>query len=297
MDWPETGQNKSAVHSWLLVLTLAALVTSPIAGSSVDVAYAGSLVTPMEGTIGPGFMHACACTYHGEGKGSVALFRLIAGGLRNPDVFISADPSLLTNLLRPKSGPPLISWYATFATTHLVLGYSPKSRFAALFARAARGDISLAVLLKTPGLHIGRTDPRLDPKGYRTLSAIRSLSRHFHDAALARLPVSPQMAGQIFPEEDLLVRLEDGDLDAAFLYSTESQSRHIPALELPADSDTKFAYAVTTLESAANKAGATAFVHFILQGPGRMALQQAGLSFTTPVVTGNRRDAAAAIGS
>jgi molybdate/tungstate transport system substrate-binding protein len=285
------------MHSWLLLLTLAAVVTSPIAGSSVDVAYAGSLVTPMESKIGPTFAQACACTYHGEGKGSVELVRLIAGGLRNPDVFISADPSLLTGLLRPKAGPALISWYATFASTHLVIGYSPKSRFAPLFARASRGEISLAALLETRDLRIGRTDPRLDPKGSRTLLAIRRLSRHFRDAALLSLAESPQMADQIFPEEDLLVRLESGDLDAAFLYATESQSRQIPALALPPDSDVTVTYAITTLQRSANRPGAAAFVRFILEGPGRPVLQQSGLVFSRPNVTGSRRDATAVMGA
>lgn len=274
-------------------MALAVALTSPVAGSSVDVAYAGSLVTPMERTIGPAFMRSCTCTYHGEGKGSVALTNLIASGLRDPDVFISADPRLLESLLRPKDRSPLISWYATFGRARIVLGYSPQSHFAPYFARAARGELSIAALLKTKGLRIGRTDPRLDPKGYRSLLVLRRLSRHFHDTALATILESPTAGGQVFPEEDLLVRLESGDLDVAFLYSTESQSRHIPALEFPLDSNVEVDYAVTILDHAPNKRGGAVFVHFILKGPGRAALQQAGLSLIEPVIKGNARAAAA----
>jgi len=279
----------------VLLLTLAAAVTSQVPGSSVDVAYAGSLVTSMERSIGPAFMRSCGCTYHGEGKGSVALANLIASGLKNPDVFVSANPRLLDGLLHPKTSAPLIRWYATFGAARVVIGYSTKSRFGALFARAARGEITLADVLETPGLRIGRTDPQLDPKASLTLLAMQRLSRHFHDAALLNLVAPAQNAGQIFPEEDLLVRLESGDLDVAFLYSTESQSRHIPALELPADSSVKVDYALTILDHASNKPGAAAFVRFILTGPGARMLQQAGLTLIKPVIEGDSHAAAAVI--
>lgn len=288
----QRGAKESGVRAASALLALAVALTSSIAGSSVDVAYAGSLVTPMESTIGAAFMRSCSCTYHGEGKGSVALTNLIVSGLRNPDVFISADPRLLEGLLSAKAHPPLISWYARFGRARMVLGYSPRSHFAPYFARAARGELSIAAVLKTRGLRIGRTDPKLDPKGYRSVLVMRRLSRHFHDAALSMLLESPKAAGQVFPEEDLLVRLESGDLDVAFLYSTESESRHIPALEFPLDSNVGVDYAITVLDHAPNKLGAAAFVRFILKGPGRSALQQAGLSLFKPVIRGDARAAA-----
>ncbi|MBV8727106.1 MAG: substrate-binding domain-containing protein [Candidatus Eremiobacteraeota bacterium] len=274
----------------LLSLLLAA--TSPIAGSSVNVAYAGSLVTPMERTIGPQFMQFCSCTYNGEGRGSAALVHLIASGLRHPDVFISADPALMEQLLHPRSGRPLISWYAIFARSPIVLGYSQKSAFGSTIARTAAGRMSIASLLETPHLRIGRTDPSIDPKGARTLEDIAQLSRSSGDPALLK---AVQDSGP-FPEEDLLVRLESGDLDVAFLYAVEARSRTVPSLELPSYANGGAVYAVTVLNEATNKPGADAFARFITSGAGKGKLAEAGLDSYRPSIRGNAREALRALG-
>ena len=265
----------------LLALLLAA--NASIAGTSVNVAYAGSLVTVMERSIAPEFIRSCSCSYYGEGRGSKALLHLILGGVRHPDVFISADPPLMLQLLHPRSSRPLIRWYAIFARSRLVLGYSRRSSFATLLLRAARGRISVAQLLKTPHLRIGRTDPQLDPKGAKTLQAVASLSRSRHDPALLRAVRNAAP----FPEEDLLVRLESGDLDVAFLYSVEAHSRRLPALELPRNANGGAEYAVTQLNAAADKATASAFIRFILFGEGKKTLQRAGLAFVGPIFKGH----------
>ena len=276
----------------LILMLLLLAVAPPIAGSSVDVAYAGSLVTPMENSVGPLFMRSCSCTYNGEGRGSGALVHLIGSGLRHPDVFISADPTLMEQLLHPSTGAPLISWYAIFGHSPIVLGYSQKSTFATTIQRAARGQMSLAALLETPNIRIGRTDPQIDPKGARTLADIEQLSRVLHDAA----PLRAVQSAAVFPEEDLLVRLETGDLDVAFLYSVEARSRHIPALALPRGANDGAQYAITVLDQAANKAGASAFARFMLSGGGKAALEKAGLDFDQPVIKGDAREALSIIG-
>ena len=290
MTWRPKKRKEPAMRMLLLTLFLAA--TSPIAGSSVDVAYAASLVTPMERTIGPQFMQFCSCTYNGEGRGSAALVHLIASGLRHPDVFISADPALMEQLLHPRAGPPLISWYAIFARSPIVLGYSQRSAFASTIARAAGGRMSIASLLETPHLRIGRTDPSIDPKGARTLEDVTRLSRSSNDPALLKVV---QDAGP-FPEEDLLVRLESGDLDVAFLYAVEARSRNVPSLELPANASAGAVYAVTVLSQAANKSGAAAFARFITSGPGKALLAEGGLDSYPPVIKGDRREALRALG-
>ena len=249
-----------------LAAVLALLALYGVSAPAVNVAYAGSLVTPMEREVGPAFMRACACTYQGEGKGSVALANLIESGIKNPDVFISADTKLMDRLAA--SPKHLIRTYTVFAKASLVLGYSTKSPFAARFARVAAGKLSMRALLETPGLRVGRTDPKLDPKGART------------NHALAAMDVSPAHS-LVFPEEDLLVRLEAGDLDAAFLYSTESRSRKIPALDLPsaATKGHEVLYSIAVLATAPNPSGGQLFMDFVLNGPGRELLKRAGLFY------------------
>ena len=274
------------MRSAVLALLLAA--NASIAGTSVSVAYAGSLVTPMERSIAPQFIRSCSCAYYGEGRGSGALVHLIVAGLRHPDVFISADPALMHDLLRPRTGQPLISWYATFAHSRLVLGYSRRSSFTTKILHAARKGISVAQLLKTPHLRIGRTDPRIDPKGAKTLEDVTKMSRSLHDPALLKAVRSAAP----LPEEDLLVRLESGDVDVAFLYSVEARSRNVPAIELPRNANAGARYAVTQLKGATNKPTASAFIRFIISGLGKRAFERMGLDFVGPSIFGDRRAAA-----
>ncbi len=285
------GELEKRLAMRILLLAMLLGANSSLAGNSLNIAYAGSLVTPMERSVGPHFARLCACTYYGEGRGSKALVHLIAAGLRHPDVFISADPAQMQQLLRPSTGAPLISWYATFGRSRLVLGYSKKSTLASTIQRVTRGELSVAALLKTPHIRIGRTDPQIDPKGARTLQDVAAISRPSHDAAL--LPAVESAAP--LPEEDLLLRLESGDLDVAFLYSVEAQSRNVPSLELPRNANAGAAYAVAVLDRAANKDMASAFVRFILSGAGKTILAQSGLQFFCPTIEGDKRKALLAL--
>ncbi|MEO6913305.1 MAG: extracellular solute-binding protein [Candidatus Baltobacteraceae bacterium] len=252
---------------------LSALTPAPI-GGTLNVVYAGSLVTPMEGPISSAFTRSSGATFLGEGKGSVALSHLIEDGVRNPDVFISADPKVLDDLIARK----FITSYTIFGSSPMTIGYSPKSRFATSFEAAARGERSLLDVLSTPGLRIGRTDPQLDPKGTRSIRALTLLAnQQGRPQAAAQILGPNDNPAQVFPEEALLVRLESGDVDAAFLYSTEASARHIPAIVLRGDAGA--VYAIAILKTAQHRKAADAFVQFLLHDEGKHILEQAGIEY------------------
>jgi molybdate/tungstate transport system substrate-binding protein len=292
--------------------SLAAATLQPArAASSIEVLYAGSLVTVMERAIVPAAAQR-GLDVRAEGKGSVALANLIRSGLRSPDVFISADPAVIAGLMGASNGN-LVAWYVTFATTRLVIGYAPSSPFAHMFVDVQRGNKRLVDALLEPGLRLGRTDPALDPKGYRTIFAAQLLERDAGYAGFAaRLLGDDRNAAQILPEETLLARLEGGDLDAAFLYATESSARRLPAVELPKsanlgdpgqariyagvrvtiDGVTRVGapaiYALTIPSVAKNSSGAEAFVSFILSRDGHELLARSGVTVTPPMLAGER---------
>lgn len=251
------------------VLLAAAIALIPASAPTVSVAYAASLVAPMEGAIARALLARTGVRFAGEAKGSRALANLIRAGLRTPDVFISAEPKLLAGLAPS---------YTIFGSARMVIGYSAKSPHAALFSQAARGRISLLKALLSPGVRLGRTDPRLDPKGARTIRAAQLLGRHFHDAGAAQqlLRNSPQ-----FPEEDLTVRVETGELDAGFFYSIETKPLGLSVIELPADANlaNEIAFAVAILPKAAHPQAARTFVDFLLHGQGKTILEDAGLRY------------------
>ncbi|MDQ6824461.1 MAG: extracellular solute-binding protein [Candidatus Eremiobacteraeota bacterium] len=298
--------------SLLLVTIFCATGLNAVAAAKpvVSVAYAGSLVTVMERSLGPAFADL-GYEFRGEGKGSFALGTFIRERLRNPDVFISADTVVFDELLRAPQ--QLVKWYVSFASARLVLGYSPKSRFAGSLKEAAVHSRSIPSVLEQAGLRIGRTDPSIDPKGYRTIIAMRLAEQYYHAPNFAKKILGDvDNAAQIFPEEQLLVRLESGDLDVAFLYSTESAARHIPSIELPAAVNlgdarlsgnyakasvrvadtvrpgTPIVYALTVPERALNRQGAIAFVRFLFSEHGKRFLGSSGLQFIRPQFAGQR---------
>jgi molybdate/tungstate transport system substrate-binding protein len=163
-----------------------------------------------------------------------------------------------------------------------VLAYSPKSPHAPLFARAAKGGISLAAVLSSPGMRIGRTDPAIDPKGARTVRAVQLLGRYYHQPDFARklLESAPS-----FPEEDLAVRVQTGELDAGFFYSIETAPMGLPAIELPAGTNlaNEIAFGVAILPNAPDPQNAQSFLNFVLYGRGKSILESAGLHYFKPL--------------
>src|SRR5258708_11962482 len=148
-------------------------------GGTVQVLYAGSLGAVLEKSAGPEFEKSSGFTYQGEGQGSLGAAKMISDGLRSPDVFISADAAVNDKVLMTPD-KKLTDWYLTFASSAMVLGFNPKSKFNSIFEQVQAGKVPWYEALKTPGLKLGRTDPNLDPKGYRTLFLFHLAESYYH---------------------------------------------------------------------------------------------------------------------
>ncbi len=270
-----------------LALLTGSVLTASAAGD-VRVLYAGSLVHLMEHGVGPAFDKTTGDHFQGFAGGSTGLANQIKGKLRQGDVFISANPKVNAALTGAANGD-WVSWFVSFAQSPLVLGYNPASRFAADFKSKPWVEV-----LSEQGIRIGRTDPKLDPKGALTLELMRRAEAADHLPGLANKVLgAPENPSQVLPEETLVGRLQSGQLDVGFFYSTETADAKIPAVTLPAEIAPKAVYTVTILHGAANPAGAGQFVSFLLGAEGQVLLKQHGLSLLTPALTGNANDAPA----
>jgi molybdate/tungstate transport system substrate-binding protein len=240
------------------------------------VLYAGSLISLMEHDLGPAFSHAKGFGYEGFAAGSTELVSQIKGGVRRGDVFISASPKA-DRALQGSANGSRVRWYATFATSPLVLGYNPHSRFAAQL----RSKPWYRVITER-GIRVGRTDPKLDPKGKLTVEAVDKAAAALHKprlkAVLARF--------QVFPEEDLVGRLEAGQLDAGFFYSVEAAAQHVPTVSL-APVKPKATYTITILSGTPNARGARAFIAYFLGPHGKSILTRNRMHLLAPHVTGD----------
>ncbi len=251
-------------------------------GGSVAVLYAGSLVNLMEHDLGPGFDSATPYHFQGFAGGSLALANQISGKLRRADVFISAVPQVNSNLMGPDHGD-WVRWYLTFAEAPLVIGYNPNSRFAAALKSKPWYEV-----MTEPGFRLGRTDPKLDPKGALTIKLVQQAADYYHQPGLAeRILGSSENPAQVFPEETLVGRLQAGQLDAGFFYSNEAAEAHIPDITPPDAIMLRASYTVTVLRDAPNAPGGTAFVQFLLSSQGQAILKRHGLTLLQPTLSGD----------
>jgi len=158
-----------------------------------------------------------------EAYGSRHAAQLVDEGQRDPDVLALADTALFDD---PLSAP----WYATFAGNAVVLAYNPETDRG---QRVADADQWYEPLLSS-SVRLGRTDPDLDPLGYRTLLALE-LADEYYDVSSLRERVIGD--GQVYPETQLLTQFETGSIDGAFVYRNMAVEREYPFVELPDEVD------------------------------------------------------------
>ncbi|MEY9887760.1 molybdate/tungstate transport system substrate-binding protein [Catenulispora sp. MAP12-49] len=237
------------------------------ASGPVKVAYAASLANLMEHDLGPAYDKATGGDFQGDAAGSTQLVTEIKGKVKQADVFISASTDANTGLTGDANGG-WESWYATFGTAPLVIAYNPNSKFAADIKSKPWNQV-----ITEAGFKMGSTDPKLDPKGKLAAQALTK----------DNIPAS---AVQVFPEEQLVGRLQSGQLDAGFFYSSEAAELNIPTVEL-GDIKLQATYTVSVLNKAPDADSGIAFVQYLLSDAGKAFMTKHGLQLQPVKVTGD----------
>jgi molybdate/tungstate transport system substrate-binding protein len=277
----QIGLTVSLGFGLLAVALSLALAPAAWAAGTVNVLYAGSLVNLMEHGIGPAFDKASGDQFQGYAGGSKLLANQIKGKLRHADVFVSAGPNVNDGLMGATNGD-WVTWYISFAESPVVIGYNASSRFAGDFKTKPWYQV-----LMEPGIRIGRTDPKLDPKGALTVTLMNKAAAFYKIPGLAQQVLgAPENPAQVLPEETLVGRLQSGQLDVGFFYSTETSDAKIPAIALPGEVALKAVYTITILRDPPNPAAANRFVAFLLGPDGRKLMQEHGLVLQKPTVAG-----------
>lgn len=199
----------------------------------IEVAYAGSMGSMMEGPIKAGAARTLEIAMHGRAQGSDALAKLIVGGSIAPDVFLPVTPGPMMTVL--KSGKA--SQATPIARTEMVIAYSPKSKYAKQFADAAagkRGAMPWWQILQQSDLRFGRTDPAVDPQGRNIIFTLQLAEAFYRQPGLAEKILGPTInPAQIFSEPTVEARLQSGELDAASAYKIQPGPFNLPYVPLP----------------------------------------------------------------
>jgi molybdate/tungstate transport system substrate-binding protein len=190
----------------------------------LDVAYAGSMGSMMEGPI-KAAAASMGIEMRGRAQGSDALAQLIVSGSIPVDVFIPVTPGPMNTVL--KAGKAQHA--APIARTEMVIAYSQKSSFAPAFASQPWYEV-----LQRPGVRFGRTDPATDPQGRNIVFTMQLAETYYKQPGLAKKILGDTVnASQIFSEPSVEARLQSGELDAASAYKTQPGPFNIPFVRLP----------------------------------------------------------------
>jgi molybdate/tungstate transport system substrate-binding protein len=246
------------VFPLLMVFPACAPVDDRAEGGPIVVYTAGSLARPIRAAL-DSFSASTGVRYQLESAGSLETARKLTELGKIPDLIALADEDVFPKLLVPD----FVSWYVRFAENRIVLAYSDRSRFASEI-----DSTNWYTVLQREGIETGRSNPDLDPSGYRTLMVFQLAEQYYNRPGLAASLEAAAPPRNIRPVEiQLVALLEAGDLDYAWFYESMARASNLqfvqlaPALDL-GDTGEAERYGTATVRVA----GATAQDSVIMRG-------------------------------
>lgn len=192
-------------------------------GRALTILTAGALARPLRAAA-DSFTRGAHVAVALEAAGSLETGRKITDLGRRPTVVAVADTALFSTLLRG-----YVAQVTPLAHTRMVLAFTPRSRFA-----SAIDSSNWYRIVRRPGVEVGRSDPALDPAGYRALFVAQLAERYYGIPGLADSLVAHAPARNVRPKSaDLVALLQSGNLDYAWEYESVARSVGLRFLRLP----------------------------------------------------------------
>jgi len=269
---------------------------------------AGSLARPLRAALDT-FAVREQVIVQQESAGSLETARKLTELGNIPDVIALADAEVFPGYLMPEH----VESYVTFARNRMVLAYTDRSRYASEITGANWWQI-----VQRAGVEVGRSDPQLDPNGYRTLMVWQLAERHYAQRALfAALEAHAPPRNVRSKEADLVGLLQAGELDYIWSYESMARASGLRWVEFPVEIDLSsplhaaqyrqarvtvrgatagtakaflgapIVYAFAVPREAPNPAVAARFAAFLLSDAGREILRREGLdALDAPILSG-----------
>ena len=278
----------------LAAVTLTATAVAAEPSGKVIIFHAGSLTVPfaaMEKTFEAKYPKVDILR---EAGGSTKMARMISELHKPADIMASADYMVIKKTLMPK----YTDWNVRFATNQLVLCYTDKSKF----AKKVNADNWYDILAKK-GVVWGHSDPNLDPCGYRSLMVLQLAEKYYKKPGLYKKLIANRPMANVRPKSvELVALLKTGNMDYAWEYLSVAVQHKLKYVTLPSkinlgdyrhDAFYKQAkvkvsgkkpgtfitrtgksctYGITMVKSAPNPKAAEAFLAYLLDPKGGLAV-------------------------
>jgi molybdate/tungstate transport system substrate-binding protein len=200
--------------------------SSSVLASKLPILHAGSLAAPF-GEITKEFKSLnSGVDVAMTGGGSAAIVRQITDQGVPCGVLGSADYKLIPQIMIPK----FTDWYIIFASNQIVLCYTEKSKFQDQINVSNWYDI-----LQKDGVTFGRTDPDLDPAGYRSLMVWQLAEKYYKVVGLNDKLSRATGNKMKTTANELVAALKSGDLDYAFEYDSVAKQNKLKFVTLPGE--------------------------------------------------------------
>jgi molybdate/tungstate transport system substrate-binding protein len=295
----------SVVVAVAILFVLAGIFTFPSrsrAKKELIIFHAGSLSVPFREISAEFEKMYPDITVKPEAAGSRACARKITDLGRQCDIMGSADYKVVENLLMPD----YVDFNIRFALNEMVIAYTDRSRMGDNVSADNWHDVLL-----NDDIFFGRSDPDLDPCGYRTLMVFQLAEKHYAiDGLAAALSKKDKY---IRPKEtDLLALLEAGEIDYLFIYRSVATQHGLKMIMLPDQINLKsrafadlyrtavvqvsgktpdetiahtgepMVYSVTICRDSPNAEAAQAWVALLLSETGRSIMERSGQPCIAP---------------
>ncbi len=159
-----------------------------------------------------------------EAAGSRECARKITELNKPCDIIASSDYSVISDLLLPEYA----DWYVSFAGNEMCIVYTDNSR-----KEKEINDNNWYDILQDNSVIYGRSDPNLDPCGYRTIMVYELAEKYYHQPGLMNKLLQKDEK-YIRPKEvDLLSLLESNSIDYAFIYKSVAVQHGLKYIPLP----------------------------------------------------------------
>ena len=189
---------------------------------------AASITRPLRALL-DSFSARTGVKYEVEPGSSLEIARRLTELHRTPDVVLLADPELFPHLLMPR----YVRWYALFARDRIVLAYTDGSRGAGKVT-----SDNWRTVITQPGVEVGRSDPNMDPSGYRALLTMQLAEQYYREPGLFARLLAAAPERNVRPREaDQVALLQTHELDYIWTYENLAANDGLRFVKLPDEID------------------------------------------------------------